>query len=236
MRIVSLEPSVTSMLFALGVQDQVIAVSSYCRRLVDIGDRPQLSPTWSIQAQAIADLHPDLIVAAPPYRVQSITELLQTRHNVLCLYPQRLDDLYRHVHWLGRLTGVPTSAERLVTHLQGQLHFLQQQIKALQSQPPLSTQPQPQPVTTDTHSNDSVGNNGDKPQTLHADLHSLTLQPPTGTSTESPSVPRSLANPRVYVEMWMQPLMSSPAYHCTFGRYLCTHTRSGTTSDTYRSH
>ena len=46
-RIVSLEPSVTAILFALGQGKRLVAVSEWCERLADVGDRPRLPSTWS---------------------------------------------------------------------------------------------------------------------------------------------------------------------------------------------
>lgn len=152
MRIVSLEPSITAMLFALGAQEQVIAVSAYCHRVADVGDRPQLAPTWSARPEDLADLEPDLVIAAPPYRVESVAGLLQTGLNVLCLYPKRLDDLYRHLHWLGRLAGV--DAGPIVSQLQAGFAAVEAQARAVPTK----------------------------------------------------------RRPRVYVEMWPNPMMSSPQW------------------------
>ncbi len=44
-RIVSLEPSVTATLVALGQRRRLVAVTRYCQRPVDVGGLPQLEPT-----------------------------------------------------------------------------------------------------------------------------------------------------------------------------------------------
>jgi ABC-type Fe3+-hydroxamate transport system substrate-binding protein len=115
LNIVSLEPSVTAMLFAVGAQEQLVAVSEYCHRLVNIGQRPQLAPTWSAQEDELANLAPDLVIVAPPYRAESIAALLQTGLNLFCLYPRQLSDLYQHLIWLGGLTGRAAKAREVVT-------------------------------------------------------------------------------------------------------------------------
>jgi iron complex transport system substrate-binding protein len=120
-RIVSLEPSITAMLYALGQKERVVAVSRYCSRLVDIGDKPQLPSTWSIQADDILPHEPDLVLASVPYAAATITALLQARLNVFCLYPERLADVYTHLTWLGNLTGAAEQAQAQIAAMQARL-------------------------------------------------------------------------------------------------------------------
>jgi len=126
-RIVSLEPSVTATLFALGQEHRLVAASAYCSRLVDVGARPQLSPTWSAQPQEIAALRPDLVIASVPYRTEAVAGLLQAGLDVLCLYPKRLADVYAHVAWLGRLTGAKEAARRVVAGMQAGFEAIRRQ-------------------------------------------------------------------------------------------------------------
>ncbi len=126
-RIVSLEPSVTATLFALGQERRLVAVSAYCSRLVDVGERPQLSPTWSAQPDEVAALEPDLVIVSVPFRAEAVSGLLQAGLDVLCLYPKRLADIYAHVAWLGRLTGAEDAAYRVVADMQAGFEALRRQ-------------------------------------------------------------------------------------------------------------
>jgi len=127
----SLEPSVTATLFALGQQARLVAVSKCCHHLVDVGDRPRLPPTWSANAEEIAALSPDLIVASVPYRAESIEALLRARLDVLCLYPKRLQDAYAHIAWLGRLTDADDEARRVIAQMQSDFQAIRQRVAGL---------------------------------------------------------------------------------------------------------
>ncbi len=124
-RIVSLEPSVTATLVALGQRGRLVGVSRYCHRLVDVAGLPELDTVWSVKAEEVAVLNPDLVIAATPYQAGRVDELLKARLNVLCLYPQSLADVYAHIHWLGRLCGVSGWAVSLVSQMQTELAELQ---------------------------------------------------------------------------------------------------------------
>ena len=127
-RIVSLEPSVTATLFAVGRQDRLVAVSEWCERLVDVGDLPRLPSTWSAKPEDIVALEPDLVVASVPYRADTIVDLLRAGLNVLCLYPKRLADAYAHILWLGRLTDAADAAERVVAEMQAEFETIRQRV------------------------------------------------------------------------------------------------------------
>ena len=129
MRIVSLEPSVTAILLALGQAEKLVAVSRYCVCPAELSHLPRLPSTWSVQASDVVPLRPDLVIASVPYRTESIAELLQAQLDVLCLYPSRLDDVYRHIRLLGSLTGASAQATQMVNMMQTEFANLQERAK-----------------------------------------------------------------------------------------------------------
>ncbi len=145
-RIVSLEPSVTAALFALGQEHRLVGVSTYCSRLVNVGDRPQLSPTWSAHPEEIVALKPDLVIASVPYRAETIAGLLQAGLDLLCLYPKRLADVYDHIVWLGRLTGAEDVARRVVAELQDTLRVIRERSGGAGCRPRVYAEMWPRPL------------------------------------------------------------------------------------------
>lgn len=124
-RIVSLEPSVTATLVALGERRRLVAVTRHCGRLVDVAGLPELESTWSVSADAVAALDPDLVIAAAPYRAGKVDELLRSGLDVLCLYPRSLADVEAHVGWLGRLCDAAAPAAEVVAGMRAIVADLQ---------------------------------------------------------------------------------------------------------------
>jgi iron complex transport system substrate-binding protein len=133
-RIVSLEPSITATLCALDQQHKLVGVTRYCARLCDVAGIPQVEITWSLDADQVVALQPDLVIAGTPYRAGKIDELLQRKIPVLCLYPQSLNDVYNNIDWLGRLCGVSERSQALIGEMQATLAALVDEAKAVPRQ------------------------------------------------------------------------------------------------------
>src|SRR5258705_10109796 len=61
-RIVSTSPSITETLFALGLGDRVVGVSTYCRFPPEVAKLPKVGSFLKPDAELIAGLRPDLVV------------------------------------------------------------------------------------------------------------------------------------------------------------------------------
>ena len=70
-RIVSLVPSITELLFDLGVGDQVVGRTKFCVYPQPIIQTiPKIGGTKTVKAQVIHDLHPDLIIASKEENIE----------------------------------------------------------------------------------------------------------------------------------------------------------------------
>src|SRR6476620_7807095 len=61
-RIVSTSPSITETLFALGLGDRVVGVSTFCRYPDAVKALPKVGTFLKPQAEVIARLRPDLVI------------------------------------------------------------------------------------------------------------------------------------------------------------------------------
>jgi len=105
-RIVSLAPSSTELLFALGAGDQLVGRTTWCRyppaalQVPDVGDG--LNPN----IEAIAARRPDLVVLyRSPLNETAKTQLARLGIPAVTLAQDRLEDIGRAARELGRLTG-----------------------------------------------------------------------------------------------------------------------------------
>ncbi len=112
-RIVSLNPTGTEMLFAIGAGDQVIAVDNFSYYPPEAPVIDDLS-AWSPSVEAIAGFEPDLIVSQGP--IEGI-EALDVEVLVLPA-AVTFDDVYSQIEQLGAVTGHVGEAAELVLQMQ----------------------------------------------------------------------------------------------------------------------
>lgn len=115
-RIVSLAPSVTETLFAIGLGDRVVGVTQYCRYPPEVKERPVVAGFSDINLEAVLRQHPDL-VALPVDKIRNQTNLERLGLTVLPLNTRSLTGLRQTIEELGRSTGRAQQAEEVVARL-----------------------------------------------------------------------------------------------------------------------
>ncbi|HZY32125.1 MAG TPA: ABC transporter substrate-binding protein [Candidatus Methylomirabilis sp.] len=114
-RIVALAPSNTEILFALGVEDRVVAVDQWSDHPPAAKTKPRISP-FSPSLEQIVKLRPDLILAAHG-SAEPVLPLDRHGVKVLVLAPRTLEDVYRNMLLIGRIVEAEGRAKRLVDEM-----------------------------------------------------------------------------------------------------------------------
>lgn len=137
--LVSLAPSITEMLFAMGMGDHILAVTEWdaypekARRLRDSGgsvgslDHPDL--------EAIAALRPDLVVASNLTDASVLSRIEQGRTKAISLHHDSFEDIFADIATLGRVLGVPGRALDLVTSLKEKRDAILERLEPVRDEP-----------------------------------------------------------------------------------------------------
>lgn len=113
-RIVSLAPNVTSILFALGAERQLVAVSKWCKTVAEVGARTQLGDCWKLDIAEVMRLKPQLLIGSVPFASEVVSRILGQPVNFLALNPRCLADIENDIRTLGRLVNRAFRAEGLI--------------------------------------------------------------------------------------------------------------------------
>lgn len=116
-RIVSLAPANTEILFALGLGDKVVGVTTYDDYPAEVEDIPKMGDFVQPNVEAIAGARPDLIVATTGVQGDALAKLEAIGAPVMAIDPQSLDGLYEDITELGELTGATEEADALVSDM-----------------------------------------------------------------------------------------------------------------------
>jgi iron complex transport system substrate-binding protein len=123
-RIVSLQPSATVILAAVGELDRVVACTKYCADVVPelaLRHRIILADSWTADADPIIAAQPDLIIASVPYQEKSVIEILKSGARFLGLAPKSLADIYLDIATIAGMVGASDRGQRVIARMQQQI-------------------------------------------------------------------------------------------------------------------
>ncbi len=125
-RIVSTAPDLTEILYALGLEDRVAAVSMDSDYPPAAARKPKVGTFWQPNIEAVIAVKPDLIVAQDFEQHRSLVQRLRRiGYPCLTFSIQRLDDLYTAIETLGEATDRSTAAHAVNAGLQQRVQRLQ---------------------------------------------------------------------------------------------------------------
>ena len=134
-RIISLAPSNTEILFALGLGDEVVAVTMYCDYPAEALDKEKVGDYYGPDIEKIIALQPDLILATDFHRFDLIPALEQQGFAVFAVAPQTLDDVLESIQKIGEITGREAEASQLVNGMRSKIEEIEEQTKELEQKP-----------------------------------------------------------------------------------------------------
>jgi len=111
-RIVSLVPSLTEDLFAIGAGKQVVGVSQFTDYPAAAAKLPQVSSYSSLDAEAIVTLHPDLVVGISS-QASLVADLRRAGLRVVLMKNDTFEDIFADLTLLGSLSGHGREASAL---------------------------------------------------------------------------------------------------------------------------
>ena len=116
LKIVSLSPTATEMLYAIGAGDQVVAVDSLSTYPAEVAPKVTKISAFEPSAEAILGYEPDVVLISND--MNKITEQLTSANPDIEVWTgaaaASLDDVYKQINELGELTGHTTEAADLV--------------------------------------------------------------------------------------------------------------------------
>jgi len=120
-RIVSLQPSATVILAAIGELDRVVACTKYCADVVPeiiLSSRLILADSWTANTEQIVAARPDLVIASVPYQEQAVIQILKSGARFLGLTPKTLADIYTDIATIAGVAGASQRGEEVITSMQ----------------------------------------------------------------------------------------------------------------------
>ena len=120
-RIVSLAPSLTETLFALGLGDRVVGVTNFCDFPPEAGSKPKVGGVINPSVEVVVSLKPDLVlISREGNRRETMTALARLGISVFAVSAERLGDIFRLIRDVAAIAGVAARGEALADRLEQQ--------------------------------------------------------------------------------------------------------------------
>ncbi|MCS7222067.1 MAG: ABC transporter substrate-binding protein [Anaerolineae bacterium] len=127
-RLVSLAPSNTEILFAVGAGDRIVGVTEYCNYPPEAKEGREIVGGFSaksLSVEKILSLQPDVVFSAGAIHQPVIEALEQAGVTVVALDAQSFDEVYQNILTAGRITGHIAEAEKVVAEMKDRLAKVQ---------------------------------------------------------------------------------------------------------------
>lgn len=115
--IVSIAPSNTEILFALGAGPQIAADTTACDYPPEAKTKPHIGG-YPINIENVEAKNPDLVVAVQSINAKPIQALEALHTPVLAVDPKTVNDAYDALRLLGKATGHSSEADKIVAGMQ----------------------------------------------------------------------------------------------------------------------
>ena len=113
MRVISLAPSNTEMLFALGVGNRIVGVTEYCNYPPEANSINKVAGFNTVNLEKVAQVRPELVLAIRGNDMESLRSLRQLGIPVFSFDIQNLDQVSSALRRLGALLGVEKRANTI---------------------------------------------------------------------------------------------------------------------------
>lgn len=130
-KIVSLAPSNTEVLFALGLDEKIVGVSDYCDYPAAALDKPKIGGYSNSDVERIVALEPDLVLIEEFHTHEILPALEQLGLTVVTIDPRNLDQVLDSIELIGKITGTDDRASQIVKDMSSRIEAVREKTSGL---------------------------------------------------------------------------------------------------------
>jgi len=128
-RIVSLAPSITEILFAIGLDEEIVGVTDFCNFPPAALTKPKVAYSQP-NIEALVALEPQLVLAPPSFlRADLLAKLEQLKIPTFVLESKTVEGILGHIQLLGRMLGRSPEANALAAAMRKQVAYVTSRVE-----------------------------------------------------------------------------------------------------------
>lgn len=130
--IVSIMPSNTEILYALGLGDKIIGVTENCYYPEEAMEKEKVG-SFTINIEKVVSLNPDLVLASRGQETYTAS-LTQFGINIVTLIPRNLEEICKSIEMVGRLTNTYEKAVEITKEMKREIEEIKELTQNLTEQ------------------------------------------------------------------------------------------------------
>ena len=120
-RYISLAPSTTEILFSLGLDNEIVGVSTYCNYPEQAKNKTKVGSFSSLSIERIISLYPDYIFCTGLEQAPVVAQLRQLNFNVYVADPVNVEELFKTIEEIGKITYKAKEASLLIEKMKSEI-------------------------------------------------------------------------------------------------------------------
>ncbi len=133
-RIVSIAPSNTEILFALGLDKQIVGVTKYCNYPAAAKKKTQIGDLRT-SVEKVISLKPDLVLAHGFLNDDAVRSLEKHKIVVAAFDPKTLDETMRDIKTMGLMTNREKQASQIVSRMASTIALIKKKSASIKTKP-----------------------------------------------------------------------------------------------------
>lgn len=128
--IISVAPSITEFIYALGKDDRLIARTDYCDYPQEVAQVESIGSLTEPNIEKIIELNPDIVIASTHFQDDVAKKLDDLGINVVVLYDaDNFDGVYELIGTLGNILNASDKANELVGEMKTKIENIQEKVQ-----------------------------------------------------------------------------------------------------------
>jgi len=128
MRIVSVTPATTEIACALGLENELVGVSTFCDYPPSVKSKDKIGSFSDPNIEKIIMLKPDVVLATGLEQAQAVEKMRKLGLNVIPVEPDDFEGLFRSVMEIGKACGKDKEAAELVRDMRRSLDSIRTKV------------------------------------------------------------------------------------------------------------
>ena len=126
--IVSLAPTNTEIIFALGLDDKVVGVTTYCNYPKEALNKSKIGGYATINVEKIVATNPDIIFANPINGQGNIDALRKLGYVVIVIESDSVEGTYNAIRMIGTCTGTTDEADSIISDMKTRIQAITEKL------------------------------------------------------------------------------------------------------------